>query len=222
MSATTAGRFRVLDSPREADELLLLDVDTADPTYVPTSGHGALDERVAGLRPGYLVEATLAWTDGEPTITELAVVKRTLFTFADDVTGLFEAARETWEATVADGEAMGSQITRDTDGEPNGALYVFAEQPGAQDLFSEFADGQRPLEPLLERVNESEAGDHEVFVLRPADGQFVAVYIVFDKGGFLADTVRDTYDCPRPDEPLAEGGSGPAGPGDDGSIFEDG
>lgn len=203
MIATTEGRFRVLDSPRGDEERLLLDLEGFDPTYVPLSGHGDLDERVAGLRPGYLVDATLSWEDDEPTVTDLTVLKRTLFTFADDVTGLFEAARETWRAAVADGEAMRSRVTRSTDGDANGALYVFAEQPGARDLFSEFADGQRPLDPLLARVNETDDGDHEVFVLRPADEPFVAVYIVFEKGGFLADTVRDTYDCPRPDEPLA-------------------
>lgn len=204
MTPTTEGRFRVLDSPRAAEERLLLDVEAFDPTYVPVSGHGDLDDRVAGLRPGYLVDATLSWEGDEPTVTSLTVVKRTLFTFADDVTGLFEAARETWEAAVADGEAMRSRVTRNTDGDPNGALYVFAEQPGAQDLFAEFADGRRPLDPLLERVNETDDGDHEVFVLRPADEPFVVAYIVFEKGGFLADTVRDTYDCPRPDEPAAE------------------
>jgi hypothetical protein len=202
MIATTEGRFRVLDSPRGDGERLFLDVEGFDPTYVPLSGHGDLDERIAGLRPGYLVDATLSWEDDKPTVTELTVRKRTLVTFADEVTGLFEAAQETWQAAVADGDAMRSRITRNTDGDPNGALYVFAEQPGAQNLFAEFADGQRPLEPLLARVNESDDDDHEVFVLRPAEEQFVVVYIVFEKGGFLADTVRDTYDCPRPEEPL--------------------
>lgn len=206
MIATTDGRFRVLDSPRGDEEQLFLDIEEFDPTYVPLSGHGNLEEQVAGLQPGYLVDATLSWKDDEPTVTDLAVIKRTLFTFADSVTGLFEAAQETWEAAVADGEAMRSRITHSTDGDPNGALYVFAEQPGAQDLFSEFADGQRPLEPLLARVNESNDDDHEVFVLRPAGDPFVVVYIVFEKTGFLADTVRDTYDCPRPTEPLAPDG----------------
>lgn len=204
MNPTTEGRFRVLDSPHAAEERLLLDVEAFDPTYLPVSGHGDLDDQVAGLHPGYLIGATLTWADDEPTVTSLTVVKRTLFTFADDVTGLFEAARDTWEAAVADGEAMRSRITRNTDGNPNGALYVFAEQPGAQDLFAEFADGRRPLEPLLERVNETDDSDHEVFVLRPVDEPFVVVYIVFEKRGFLADTVRDTYDCPRPVESSAE------------------
>ena len=203
MTPTTAGRFRVLDSPSGDDEWLLLDVESFDPTYVPRSGHDAVDGQVADLRPGYLIDATLTWADDEPTVTELSVVKRTLFEFADEITGLFEAAQETWQAALAEGDGMRSRITRSTDNEPNGALYVFADQPGAQDLFAEFADGQRPLEPLLERVNQSHDDDHEVFVLRPAGEPFVVVYIVFEKGGILADTVRDTYDSPRPDEPLS-------------------
>lgn len=202
MTPTTTGRFRVLDSPSGDDEWLLLDVESFDPTYVPRSGHDAVDGQVDDLRPGYLIDATLAWDDDEPAVTELRVVKRTLFEFADGVTGLFEAAQETWQAALAEGDGMRSRITRSTDNEPNGALYVFADQPGAQDLLAEFADGQRPLEPLLERVNESHDDDHEVFVLRPAEEPFVVVYIVFEKAGMLADTVRDTYDCPRPDEPL--------------------
>ena len=36
-------------------------------------------------------------------------------------------------------------------------------------------------------------GPREVFVLRPPDGAFVAVYIAFEKDGLLARTVRDTY-----------------------------
>jgi hypothetical protein len=204
MEPTTSGRFRVLASPRAGDELLLIDTADFDPTYVPTTGHGDLDATVAGLRPGYLVEATLSWDDGDPRFESLGVGKRTLFEFADGVTGVFEAARETWEEARRAGEAMNSRVTRDTDSEPNGVLYTFAEQDGAQDLFAEFADGDRPLEPLVDRVNDSDDADHEVFVMRPETGQYVLVYIVFAKGGMLADTVRDTYDCPRPDEPLAE------------------
>ncbi|CDK39249.1 uncharacterized protein BN903_21 [Halorubrum sp. AJ67] len=33
-----------------------------------------------------------------------------------------------------------------------------------------------------------------MFVLRPAAHEFVAVYVVFDRDGVLAQTVRDTYD----------------------------
>ena len=207
MTPTTEGRFRVLDSPRsretsrEREEWLLLDVDTFDPTYVPLSGHGNLDDRVAGLRPGYLIEATIQWAD-VPTIVSLELRKRSLFTFVEDVTGLFEAARETWADARTAGDAMNARLTRNTDGEPNCALYVFADHPGAGDRFAEFADGERPLEPLLERVNERRDGDREVFVLGPKNERFVVVYIALRKGGLLADTIRETYDCPRPEEPL--------------------
>lgn len=197
MRPTTAGTFRVLASPREADELLFVDVTEYEPTYVPRSGHGDLDDAVADLRPGFLVGATLEWDDGDPLVVDLDVRKRTLFEFVDGATGIFEAATETWQRAVAEGEAMNSRVTRDTDGEANGVLYVFAEQSGARDLFDEFRSGVRPLEPLLERVNERDDENREVFVMRPADEPFVLAYIVLRREGLLADTMRDTYDCPR-------------------------
>ncbi|KTG10907.1 hypothetical protein AUR64_06930 [Haloprofundus marisrubri] len=203
MELTTRGRYRVLGRPRDPDELLLveLDDDSFDPTYVRTDGYeGSLDDEVGSLRPGYVVEATLSWDDdGTPAFDAVSVERRSLVEFVDDVTGLFEAARETWNEAVAAGEGMNSRTTRDTDGRPNGALYVFAEQPGARDLFDEFRSGVLPLEPLVARVNEERGDDdpREMFVMRPDDGQFVVVYIVFEKEGMLANTMRETYDCPR-------------------------
>jgi hypothetical protein len=202
MELTTRGRYRVLGRPHDPEELLLveLDGDSFDPTYVRTDGYdGALADDVKALEPGYVVDAELAWDDdGTPVFDSVSVERRTRIEFVDEVTGLFEAARETWNEAVAAGEAMGSRVTRDTDGRPNGALYVFAEQPGARDLFDEFRTGVLPLEPLVERANEEqETADREVFVMRPADGQFVVVYIVFEKGGLLANTMRETYDCPQ-------------------------
>jgi len=157
---------------------------------------------VANLRAGYVVDVRLAWADGTPRFAAVEVVDRTLFEFCPSVTGIFEAARETWAATHRAGEAMNSRVTRDVDGEPNGALYVFAEQAGARDLFEEFRTGVRPLDPLVDRVDAAsdDDGPREVFVMRPADEPFVLVYVAFEKGGLLADTVRDTYDCPRPTE----------------------
>ncbi|SDM00756.1 hypothetical protein SAMN04487949_0474 [Halogranum gelatinilyticum] len=201
MELTTSGRFRVLDSPRERPELLLIDLESLDPTYVRTDGYDSvLDDIVAGLRPGFVVEATLAWTEeGTPRFSSLSVDERTRIEFVDDVTGLFEAARETWQNAEADNEGMNSRVTYDTDGAANGVLYVFAEQPGARDIFEEFKSGVLPLEPLIDRVNENRDDDdqREVFVMRPADDPFVVVYIVFAADGMLANTVRDTYDCPR-------------------------
>ena len=207
VDVTTGGRFRVLDSPRDVDErvLVALDADGGEafePTFVRTDGYaGRLADRVASLRTGYVVDATLSWTDGTARFESVDVRKRTLFEFADGVTGMFEAAQETWRDAVAAGDAMNSRVTRNTDGDPNGVLYVFAAQSGARDLYAEFRDGTRPLDPLVDRVNDHRGdGDREVFVLRPADDPFVVVYIAFEKGGLLADTVRDTYDCPRPAE----------------------
>ncbi|WP_327053768.1 DUF6663 family protein [Halomicrococcus gelatinilyticus] len=226
MHPTTSGTFRVLDSPRAADERLLLDVDSHDPTYVTvgeatTNGEGSTaDDSADGdrdaddgadgdrdgesdatgrrLLPGYLVDATLEWVDDEPTIAECSVRERTLFAFADDATNLFEAATEACREARTEGIA--SDVTQGTDGDVNGALYAFAEQGGERDLFEEFRSGVRPLDPLIERAAEGVDDPQEVFVLRPADLPCVVVYIVLRKESMLADTVRDTYDCPRPEE----------------------
>jgi hypothetical protein len=198
MELETTGRFRVLASPRERDELLLIDHEEFDPVYVATEGYSdALGAAVADLRPGYLVDATLRWSeDGDPRFADLSVARRDELTFADGVTGIFEAAKETWYTAEAEGEGMNSRVTRDTDGEPNGVLYVFAEQPGARDLFEEFRSGVLPLEPLLQRVEEGRDDDEDraIFVLRPADEPFLVVYIVFTQDGLLDRTMRDTYD----------------------------
>jgi hypothetical protein len=203
MDLTTSGRFRVLENPREPSSLLLVDVEPDDPdaagAYEPTSvaadGYGGdLAETVAALRPGYVVDATLTWSDARARFEAVAIETESVVEFVDGATNLFEAATETWEATVAAGEAMNSRVTRDTDGDPNGVLYVFAEQ-GARDLFEEFRSGTLPLEPLIARVNEGhEPGPREVFVMRPAAHPFVLVYILLQRGGMLSRTVRDTYD----------------------------
>ncbi|MFB6136041.1 MAG: DUF6663 family protein [Halobacteriaceae archaeon] len=199
MSPETRDAYRVLASPRDAGELLLLDRDSFDPTYVPTAGYdGDLAEQVSALRPGYVVGAELDWEDGDPRFAAVEVVERTLFEFVEGASPMFEAALDTWSEAKREGVAVNSRVTRDTDARPNGALYTFAEQSGAADLFAEFRDGERPLDPLLDRVEADPP--HEVFVMRPAQGEFVLVYIVLEKGSLLADTVRDTYDCPRPPE----------------------
>jgi len=206
-----------------------------EPIRVPGTGHGEVDERLAALLPGYLVRATLSWTAARPHVLDLTVCKRTLFEYADDVVSVFEAAESAWASASATGEAMTARVTRGTDGQPNGVLYVFADADGG-DRLAEFRSGQRPLEPLLARVNAAAPStrsewqpadrtptvgpggiripsddreppghglghDREVFVLRPADGPYVVVLIALRKGGTLANTVRETYHCPRPDEP---------------------
>ena len=167
-----------------------------DPLYATAEGYdGDLAERVTSLEPGYVVNATLSWTDGSARFDEVEVVRESRFRFADGVEGMFEAAVETWEQIRAAGEAVGSITTRSNDGEPNGALYLFADAPGG-DAFADLRAGRLPVEPLVARVNESRDDDEprEVFVLRPAAHEFVAVYVVFDRDGVLAQTVRDTYD----------------------------
>lgn len=210
----TDGRYRVLGRPRDPEELLLVTVDdtaaTSDedeepteafvPVYVDTTGYdGALATAVDGLQAGMLVDATLAWPDGDPWFRSLEVVADTVFEFYDGVTGIFEAAKNAWMLAEAENEAMHAQVTRSTDGDPNGALYVFAKQPGARDLFSEFRTGVTPLSPLVARVERAESVPPEadqpraVFVLRPADEPFLIVYVVFRRDGVLAETMRATY-----------------------------
>jgi hypothetical protein len=187
MEPTTEGRFRVLGRPH-GDDLLLIDVGSGDydPTYVPAPG--------VDLAPGTLVDATLSWADGTPRFEARSVVRESRFRFYDGVTGLFEVARETWNDAAAAGEAMNARVTRNTDGDVNGVLYVFAEQTGARDLFEEFRTGVRPLEPLLERVNEGRGpAERSVFVVRPSEHPFVLVYIALRRDGVLDGAMRETY-----------------------------
>ncbi|VTT87251.1 hypothetical protein DM2_3289 [Halorubrum sp. DM2] len=170
--------------------------DRYDPLYAAAEGYeGDLADAVDALRPGFVVDATLAWTDGSARFREVETVRETRFRFADGIEGMFEAAVETWEQIRAEGEPVGSITTRSNDGDPNGALYLFADGPGS-DTFDEVRSGRLPIEPLVARVNDSRGDDdpREVFVLRPAAHEFVAVYVVFDRDGVLAQTVRDTYD----------------------------
>lgn len=189
--ATTSGRLRALGTPRDPEELLLVDVADHDPVYLPR-------EEAEGVVPGNVVDAEIDWTGDDPRVESLAVVERTLLSFVDGATNLFEAALDTWAEARREGVAVNSRVTCDTGQNPVGALYTFAEQPGARDVFEELRDGTLPLEPLLERAAEAAAPPHEVFVMRPATHEFVLVYVVLDRGSVLADTVRDTYDCPRP------------------------
>lgn len=150
-------RFRVL-APLAADDstayTFLRIVDTDDPAEAYEPVPVRTDEPV---EPGTLVAATLDWETGGPAaVDRLDVERADRYRFADRVTGLFDAARELWRDTRAAGDAMGSRVTRDTDGSANGALYVFADS-GARDLFEEFRTGRTPLEPLVERFDEADS-----------------------------------------------------------------
>jgi hypothetical protein len=231
MEQTTQGTFRVLESTRADDEWLLLDVESGDPTYVPATGYdGDLAETAMNLEPGNRVDAELGWSDGQARFVALSVVTATRFYFVRTTEPLFEAAQRCWRDAVEHGEGMNSRVTYGTDGEPNGVVYTFAEQPGQRDLFEELRDGGKPLEPLLVRAaggrdaldgggegdaDESDPADtahpdppFETFVLAHPEHPFVTVYIVFDPAGFLAETVRDTYldDTDDTDDATGSGG----------------
>lgn len=190
---TTAGTYRVLRSPRDPDELLLLDVENQDPTYVPRTGYeGDLAERVRGIEPGNRITAGIAWDDG-PRFASVTVETRTTIEFVDGATGIFEAARETWAEAEREGRAMNSRVTKSTDNEANGVVYTFAKQSGERDLFREFRDGVTPLEPLIDRLAAGAEPPFGVFVIRPADESFVLVALAIDRDGVLAETIRETY-----------------------------
>lgn len=268
MADDTPGRYRVHARITRDGEPAFVLIDCAEtddpaeayePVVVAADGYdGALAETVAELETGNRVAATLDWTgpDATASFETLSVERRTRFRFADEVEGLFEAARDAWEAARRDGDAVNARVTRDTDGEPNGSLYVFGD-PAGRDVFHEFRSGRRPIDPLVERVDEAAAarddggaaagdggaaagdggavasddesfaagslasrlpradeestGDdaessedgapdtdglppREVFVMRPVDGAFVVVYVVFRRDGLLAETIRDTYE----------------------------
>lgn len=188
-------RGPIASSPvRAAEEWLLLDVGTADPTYVPATGYaGDLAETVAELRPGNRITATLSWEAGTPRFAALAIETRTEIDFFDGATGIFEAGRET-AAARRSGEGMNSRVLRGTDGGEIGVVYTFATQPGARDLFAEFRDGVRPLEPLIERLGRDAEPPYGISVIRPADEPFVLVCLALDPDGLLAETIRDTYE----------------------------
>ncbi len=185
-------RYRVLESPRADDEWLLLEPGSADPAYVASDGYeGGLAERVGSLEAGNLVAAEVDFTAEQPRFAALDVLEDTRFTFAREADPLFQAARECWEATESAGEAMGSRLTRDTDGGVNGVVYTFAEQRGERDLFAEFEDGLRPLEPLIARIEGADP-PFDVYVLDPTE-PCIVVCIALQRDGLLATTLRDTY-----------------------------
>jgi len=187
---TTEGVYRVLESTRgeqerDGPEWLLLDVETADPTYVPRSDLDA----AAGNR----VRATLVWPDGDPRVEGSEVLTDTRFAFTRTREQLFEDAYACWRDAETAGEAMASRVTHGTDGDPNGVVYTFAEQPGSRDLYEEFRDGGKPLDPLLARLAESVDPPFEAFVIDHTGEPFVLVLLAFERDGLLAGTVRETY-----------------------------
>ncbi|MFA1610108.1 DUF6663 family protein [Halobellus rubicundus] len=195
--ADAGGSAEPTDSADSADS-----ADALAPVYLDTERfdyEGDLAATVEALRAGVLVDATIEWVDGDPRFDAVSVVAETAFEFYDDVTGLFEAAKRTWMVAEGDNAPMHGRVTKNTDGDPNGALYVFAKQSGARDLFEEFRTGVTPLDPLVRRADRAESVPPErdqaraVFVLRPVAEPFIVVYVVFRRDGVLAETLRSTY-----------------------------
>ena len=185
----------MLRSPRDADELLLLAVETQDPTYVTTAGYESdLAATVAELEAGNRIDAQLSWDEGTPRFAAVEIETRTTIEFSDGATGIFEVARETWQEAAREGAAMNSRMTQSTDGETNGVVYTFAKQSGQRDLYEEFRDGITPLEPLIGRLAEEREPPFGVFVLRPLDEPFVLVALAIERDGLFAETIRDTYE----------------------------
>jgi hypothetical protein len=187
MTPRTDGPFRVLPG-RADDEWLLLDVHSADPFYVERS---ALPDVAVGNR----VDADLSFDDdGDPIVDGATVDRETTFRFVRTEEPIFEAAQNCFEAARAEGEAMNARVTHNTDADPNGVVYTFADQPGSRDLFAEFRDGGKPLEPLVDRAAQPEAAapPFSVWVI-DSEEPFVLVYIVLDPDGRLEETMRETY-----------------------------
>lgn len=220
MEPTTTGRFRVLDRRDAAGGATYLLVElpddpaaAADPSAAEPAAFEPVSARAGGPgsdsasasdtpldptpEPGNVIGTTLAWPDdgdhAHARIVSAEIERDSRLYAADEVTGLFEAATETWREARAAGEPMASTVTRASDGTPNGALYAFADPPG-RDLLAELRDGRLPVEPLIARVNATQGpAPREVFLLRPAAGGYVIVYVAFERDGILARTVRDTY-----------------------------
>jgi hypothetical protein len=181
MQPTTSGTFRVLADPH--GEWLLVDRETTE-TIAATGGD---------LESGNLIEATVEWDAGDARIRECEVLEETRIHFREEVTDLFEVARELCRDARIQGEGLLGETTYSTDNQPNGAVYVFAEQPGARDMWGELRNGSLPLEPLIDRLADFDPEPYEIFVLDPIDEPFVVVYLVPDPDSMLANTVKDTY-----------------------------
>jgi hypothetical protein len=200
MPVSESGTYRVLPGSTGTDGITLLERWAEDPVTVRADGYDEpLASAVGDLRPGNLVEATLEWpAEGHPAVADLSVATGTLFAFVDGADHVFEKAEETFEEARRERAPIASTTTYTTDGTPNGALYAIAEQGGGTDVFAEFRDGRRTLEPMVEKLGEGGAEPpYEVFVIWPAGEPFVVVYLAIERGGLLADTVREEFDVPR-------------------------
>lgn len=199
-------RIRSVDPERPAFVCVPLDAgngeggetgesNEGDPVLVRADGYeGALADDVAALEPGTRIRASVEWTDGTARFADVEVLEDSRISYVRGATGMFEVALDVMEEARREGAGVNSRTTYSTDGEPNGAVYVFADQPGERDLFAEFRDGVAPLEPLLARLDGFEDCPHHVFVLDPLEHDFLVVYLVLRTDSVLARTVADTYE----------------------------
>lgn len=202
MPRTESGTYRVYESDHGDDEWLLVETGGEEPIYVRAEGYDdPLQSAVDDLEPGYLVAATLDWGDDDgPAFADLAVETRTLFEFVDGTPDIFDQAERTFEEARREHTPVASNVTYDTDGQANGVVYTVAKQRGEQDVFEGFRTGRMTLEPMIDKLGDGDAEPpYEVFVIRPEREPFVVVYLTLEKGGLLPNTLRDEYDCPRPE-----------------------
>lgn len=184
--ARTTGEYRVRSRTPDSKAFVLVPLDGNDePVRVEDAGET--------LMPGNRVSATLAWSDGTARFETYETVEDTRITYVRGATGLFEDALDTMEEARRENLGVNSRTTYNTDGDPNGAVYAFASQPGERDLYTEFRDGTAPLEPLLNRLDDFEDCPHHVFVLDPAEHDFLVLYLVLRRDSVLERTVEDTY-----------------------------
>ncbi|ERG99664.1 MAG: hypothetical protein J07HQX50_00811 [Haloquadratum sp. J07HQX50] len=209
MQHESTGRFRVLDRSHNPEVLVLVSVpespaDRMNKEFNPVTVE-IPNSAASVVSAGNLIEATLSWPNEHAQLEDFKRLSETTFEYIDDISPVFEAASTLWQAAVREQDGLRGRVTRGTDSQPNGVLYVFAEQSGVRNLFDEFQSGTTPLEPLLQRVDDQRETsdetspapeteqDRAVFILRPVDDTFVIVYITFEKYGVLANTIRSTY-----------------------------
>jgi len=117
MTRYTEGPFRVL-AGRTDDEWLLLDVNSADPAYVPRS---SLPDAAVGNR----VDGDLRFEGDEPTLLDARVDTETRFRFRRTDEPVFEAARTCFEtARAADGADPPFSVWVLDGDEPFLAVYI--------------------------------------------------------------------------------------------------
>jgi hypothetical protein len=193
-TTTTDGTFRVLESTRGPEEWLLLDVEDAAPSYVTTQAHTEqAAPTVRELSAGNKVQATLAWSDGEPRFERLEILESTTVEFARTYEPLFGDAHGAYREACDADAAVASRVLMGQQGAPVGVVYAFVKQAGQRDLFEEFRDGVTPLEPLIGRLAEDRHPPFGVFVVNHHEEPFIAVILAFDQTGLLAQTVRESY-----------------------------